>query len=90
MSDTGELSVQKDKKALGARIVETARLAVAVHLFESLAGGSQHYGRQFQIGGAGPRPAPATADRGHSRRPFRIRDDVAERDGDRGAGAGLR
>ena len=63
---------------LGERIVAAARLAVAVHLFESLAAGSEHYGRQMSIGGAGPF-APATADRGHSRRPFRIpADDQAD------------
>jgi len=56
---------------LGERIVAAARLAVAVHLFESLAAGSKLYGRQMSIGGASPL-APATADRGHSRRPFRI------------------
>jgi hypothetical protein len=63
---------------LGERIVEAARLATAVHLFESLAATSQHYGRQFGIGGAGP-VAPATADRVHPRRPFRICDGDASR-----------
>ena len=58
-------------KMLGERIVAAARLAVAAHLFESLAAGSKLYGRQLSIGGAGPF-VPATADRGHSRRPFRI------------------
>jgi hypothetical protein len=75
-----------DGKTLGERIVAAARMAVAVHLFESLAGNAQHYGQQFGIGGAGP-VAPATADRARARRPFRIRADDDERGGDaRGAG----
>ena len=78
MNVAGELKLDTDGdgdgKTLGERIVAAARMAVAVHLFESLAGSTQHYGQQFGIGGAGPRPAPATADRGHSRRPFRIHD----------------
>ena len=39
---------------LGTRILEAARLAAAVHLFESLPQSSQHYGRRVGIGGAGP------------------------------------
>jgi hypothetical protein len=75
-----------DGKTLGERIVAAARMAVAVHLFESLAAGTQHYGQQFGIGGAGP-VAPATADRARARRPFRIcGEDEARADEARGAG----
>jgi len=70
-----------DGTSLGERIVAAARMAVAVHLFESLAAGTQNYGQQFAIGGAGP-VAPATADRVYPRRPFRICGD----DEARGAG----
>ena len=69
-----EASGAESGKTLGERIVEAARLAVAVHLFESLAASTQHYGQQFAIGGAGP-VAPATAARVHARRPFRITGD---------------
>ena len=71
-----ELTVQDGMNTLAARVVEAARLAVAVHLFESLAASTGHYGRRFAIGGAGPRQAPATADRAHPRRPFRIHADA--------------
>jgi hypothetical protein len=75
MNVAGELKSDTDGdgdgKTLGKRIVAAARMAVAVHLFESLAGHAPHYGQQFGIGGAGP-VAPATADRVHPRRPFRI------------------
>ena len=80
----GKTDGQAPGKTLGERIVEAARLAAAVHLFESLAATSQHYGQQFAIGGAGP-VAPATADRVHPRRPFRICGD-----GECGAEAGSR
>ena len=51
----GEAASVIDTTSLGRRVVEAARLAVAVHLFESLsAGGSSHYGRRIGIGGAGP------------------------------------
>jgi hypothetical protein len=43
-----------DTTSLGRRVVEAARLAVAVHLFESLSSNSSHYGRRIGIGGAGP------------------------------------
>ena len=66
MGITGERTVDVVTRTLGERIVEAARLAVSVHLFESLAASSQHYGQHLAIGGAGPF-APATAD--HSRRP---------------------
>jgi hypothetical protein len=74
MEIAGERTFETDGTngmTLGERIVAAARMAVAVHLFESLAATSQHYGQQFAIGGAGP-VAPATADRVHARRPFRI------------------
>ena len=71
MGIADDRTVESDTRTLGERIVEAARLAVSVHLFESLAASSQHYGQRLAIGGAGPF-APATADRGHSRRPFRI------------------
>ena len=77
MATAGEREVGTDAArvmaALGERVVAAARMAVAVHLFDSLAAGTQHYGQQFAIGGAGP-VAPATADRAHPRRPFRISD----------------
>jgi hypothetical protein len=74
MEIAGERAVETDgsnRPTLGERIVAAARMAVAVHLFESLAATTGNYGQQFAIGGAGP-VAPATADRVHSRRPFRI------------------
>jgi hypothetical protein len=71
MNVAGERAIETDGRTLGERIVEAARLAVAVHLFQSLATTSEHYGQQFGIGGAGP-VAPATADRARARRPFRI------------------
>ncbi len=70
MATADKAEVMSGLSNLGQRIVEAARLAAAVHLFESLSGSSEHYGRQMSIGGAGPF-APPTADRGHSRRPFR-------------------
>ena len=83
MEITGERAVgtvESGGATLGERIVAAARMAVAVHLFESLAAGSQHYGQQFAIGGAGP-VAPATADRARARRPFRICGDDGAEDG---------
>ena len=83
MEIAGERAVETDGAGgptLGERIVAAARMAVAVHLFESLAATTGNYGQQFAIGGAGP-VAPATADRVHPRRPFRI-GDGAERAGD--------
>lgn len=72
MAGTSEQAALAGMAALGERIVSAARLAVAVHLFQSLGTATQHDGQSFAIGGAGPRRTPATADRGHSRRPFRI------------------
>ena len=90
MNVAGELKLDTDGdgdgKTLGERIVAAARMAVAVHLFESLAGNAQHYGQQFGIGGAGP-VAPATADRVHPRRPFRI---CGDDKGETGTEAGSR
>jgi hypothetical protein len=43
-----------DVQSLAQRIVEAARLAAAVHLYESLQHKSRHYGRRVTIGGAGP------------------------------------
>ena len=83
MELVGERAIETDGQSLGERIVAAARMAVAVHLFESLATGTQHYGQQFGIGGAGP-VAPATADRARARRPFRS---FGAGD-DNGAGAG--
>ena len=71
-----ESAVQTAMQALGERIVSAARLAVSAHLFESLAAASGNYGQQVVIGGAGP-VVPATADRAHPRRPFRIPGDAA-------------
>ena len=89
MAIADERTSEVETRTLGERIIEAARLAVAVHLFESLAASSQHYGQQHAIGGAGPF-APATADRGHSRRPSRISGDGVSWDADDGAGAGLK
>ena len=50
----GEQATGIDTSTLGRRIVEAARLAVAVHLFESLPATSPNYGRRIGIGGAGP------------------------------------
>ena len=50
----GERESVIETQSLGERIVEAARLAVAVHLFESLSESSSHYGRRIGIGGAGP------------------------------------
>src|SRR5829696_23527 len=50
----GERETVIETQSLGARIVEAARLAVAVHLFESLSATSSNYGRRIGIGGAGP------------------------------------
>ena len=43
-----------DMQTLAKRIVEAARLAASVHLYESLQHKSEHYGRRVMIGGAGP------------------------------------
>ena len=43
-----------DLQTLSRRIVEAARLAASVHLYESLPHKSEHYGRRVMIGGAGP------------------------------------
>ena len=55
---TGEHETVIEIQPLGARIIQAARLAVAVHLFESLSATSSHYsshyGRRIGIGGAGP------------------------------------
>ena len=50
----GEQASAIDTSTLGRRIVEAARLAVAVHLFESLTATSPNHGRRIGIGGAGP------------------------------------
>ena len=52
-----------DLKGLGARILRAARLATAMHLFESLQDKSSNYRQRVMIGGAGPVPcATAYAD----------------------------
>ena len=43
-----------DMQTLARRIVEAARLAASVHLYESLHHKSELYGRRVMIGGAGP------------------------------------
>src|SRR3954467_11729806 len=48
-------------EALGERIVQAARLAVGVHLFESLKT-VDAYGQQVVIGGAGPRTRASDED----------------------------
>ncbi len=48
-------------EALGERIVQAARLAVAVHLFESLKT-VDAYRQQVVIGGAGPRTRTSDED----------------------------
>jgi hypothetical protein len=66
MAGEGEMVIET--KSLGERIVEAARLAVAVHLFESLSDSSSHYGSQYGrrigIGGAGPYVPGAAEGRG--------------------------
>ena len=52
-----------DLSNLGQRIVQAARLAVAVHLYETsctLAAASAYSGRRLVIGGAGPVVAAST------------------------------
>ena len=82
MSNANEAAVETNDTTgtLGGRIVKAARLAVAVHLFESLAAKNTIIGRDVSIGGAGP-VAPPTADRVHARRPFRIPSGVVVADG---------
>ena len=49
-------------QSLGSRIVKAARLAVAMHLFESLRETSERHARRFLIDGTGPvasGPAPS-------------------------------
>lgn len=41
-------------QSLSQRIVQAARLAASVHLFESLRDTSQHFGRGIAVGAAGP------------------------------------
>lgn len=59
-----------NSETLSQRIVQAARLAVSVHLFDSLRD-TQHFGRRIAIGGAGPvTPGDArqfSADRSASR-----------------------
>ena len=64
-------------ETLAQRIAGAARLAVALHLVTAQSETIQQFGRQASIGGAGG-VAPATADRGHSRRPFGIHHGAAE------------
>lgn len=59
----GLSSTTADLTDLGARILSAARMAVAVHLYESLAHTSSNYRQRVVIGGAGPVPcASAKAD----------------------------
>ena len=53
---------------ISQRIIETARLAAAMHQFESLKASSQTYGQRVAIGGAGPVSPGAAED---SRLPHR-------------------
>ena len=59
----GLSSTATDLSDLGARILSAARMATAVHLYESLAQTSSNYRQRVVIGGAGPVPcASAHAD----------------------------
>jgi hypothetical protein len=51
-----------DLTDLGARILRAARMATAVHLYESLALTSSNYRQRVAIGGAGPVPCASTTD----------------------------
>ena len=58
----GLSSTTADLTDLGARILRAAKVATAVHLYESLAQTSSNYRQRVAIGGAGPVPcasAPA-------------------------------
>lgn len=46
--------LQMQLQTVAQRIVETARLAAAAHLFGSLASATERYGQRVAIGGAGP------------------------------------
>jgi hypothetical protein len=78
---TGEANLELQAlQNLGQRIVEAARLASAVHLFESLRNTSQHYGRRVGIGGAGPITPGDTSEDSSVRRTLRtavVTDDQA-------------
>src|SRR5688500_16395316 len=50
------LSPTIDLTDLGARVLRAARVATAVHLYESLAQTSSNYRQRVVIGGAGPVP----------------------------------
>ena len=54
MAGESATAADADISTLGRRIVEAARLAVAVHLYQSLGDTSANYGRRIGIGGAGP------------------------------------
>ena len=55
-------------RVMSEKITEIARLAAAMHQFESLGQSSEHYGQRVAIGGAGPVPPGAAED---SRLPHR-------------------
>ena len=66
---TGEAPTElRSLQNLGMRVLEAARLAAAVHLFESLPHTSQHYGRRVGIGGAGPVTPGGAAEQPSARR----------------------
>ena len=46
--------LQMRLQTMSQRIMEVARLAAAMHQFESLKQWSEHYGQRVGIGGAGP------------------------------------
>jgi hypothetical protein len=91
---TGEANLELQAlQNLGQRIVEAARLASAVHLFESLQHTSQHYGRRVGIGGAGPFTPGDTAEDSSARRTSRtavVTDDPAAAHVSRAAGISRR
>ena len=56
MASEPGIELQTQLQSLAQRIVEAARVAASVHLFESHGESSRHYGRRSGIGGAGPVP----------------------------------
>ena len=58
-------------RVMSEKITEIARLAAAMHQFESLGQSSEHYGQRVAIGGAGPVSPGAAEDSRLPHRPSR-------------------
>ena len=54
--------LQVQLQTVAQRIVDAARLAAAMHLYQSLHHSSEHYGQRVAIGGAGPLTPGASED----------------------------